>query len=91
MNPVLDDLSDRLAAAAERHGGRRPAPRLTPDEARELLELARVVAHSSERRFAPLATYLAGCAAGRLASTEDAAVFIREVREELESEQPETV
>lgn len=87
---MLDDLGDRLAAAAERHGGRLPAPRLTPAEARELLELARVVAHSSERRFAPLATYLAGCAASRLSSTDEAATFIREVRQELESEQPET-
>ncbi len=34
--------------------------RLTEDEAEAVLDLARVVAHGSERRFAPLSTYLAG-------------------------------
>ena len=59
----------------------------------ELLELARVVAHTKERRFAPLATYTAGIAAERLreAKAEDAAAiaaYIREVREALEKEPP---
>ena len=34
--------------------------------AQELLELARVAAHTQERRFAPLASYMAGVAAERL-------------------------
>jgi len=33
---------------------------LTGQEADAVLDLARVVAHGSERRFAPLSTYLAG-------------------------------
>lgn len=33
---------------------------LTPEEVDAVLDLARVVAHGSERRFAPLSTYLAG-------------------------------
>ena len=33
---------------------------LTPEEFDAVLDLARVVAHGSERRFAPLSTYLAG-------------------------------
>ena len=33
---------------------------LTPEEIEAVLDLARVVAHGSERRFAPLSTYLAG-------------------------------
>ena len=33
---------------------------LTPEEIDAVLDLARVVAHGSERRFAPLSTYLAG-------------------------------
>ena len=33
---------------------------LTDHEVEAVLDLARVVAHGSERRFAPLSTYLAG-------------------------------
>ncbi len=33
---------------------------LGPDEVDALLDLARAVAHGTERRFAPLASYLAG-------------------------------
>lgn len=36
------------------------ALQLTPEEIEAVLDLARVVAHGSERRFAPLSTYLAG-------------------------------
>ncbi len=36
------------------------ALQLTPEEIDAVLDLARVVAHESERRFAPLSTYLAG-------------------------------
>jgi hypothetical protein len=36
------------------------ALQLTPEEIDAVLDLARVVAHGSERRFAPLSTYLAG-------------------------------
>ena len=61
--------------------------------AAEILELARVAAHTKERRFAPLASYMAGIAAERLrqakgADADDIASFIREVREELEREEP---
>jgi hypothetical protein len=34
--------------------------RLTEEEAEAVLDLARRVAHGTERRFAPLSTYLAG-------------------------------
>ncbi|HKY51588.1 MAG TPA: DUF6457 domain-containing protein, partial [Candidatus Limnocylindria bacterium] len=62
--------------------------------AAEILELARVVAHTSERRFAPLATFTAGVAAERLrvsrGSLDSAATaaYLREVREALEREAP---
>ena len=90
VNPFFDDLGARLAAAGERRGVRIEAPRLSSPVAGELLELARVAAHTQERRFAPLASYLAGVVAERLAAaggpTEPEAVagLIREVREELE-------
>jgi len=91
MNQFFESLGRRWAKAAERRGVKIEEPTLDPKVAEELLELARVVAHTTERRFAPLASYTAGIAAERLreAKAEDAeaiAAFIREVREELERE-----
>jgi len=67
-------------------------PELSAPVADELLELARVVAHGKERRFAPLATYTAGVAAERMraegADEARIAATIREVREALERESP---
>jgi hypothetical protein len=60
----------------------------------ELLELARVAAHTQERRFAPLTCYLAGIAAERLRTATpavddgDVANFVQEVRQKLEREVP---
>ena len=52
-----------LEEAAEKLGG---DIRLSGDEQRALLELARVAAHTSgDRRNAPLVTYLVGLARGR--------------------------
>jgi hypothetical protein len=93
MNEFFESLGRRWTKAAERRGVKIEAPALDGKVAEELLELARVVSHTKERRFAPLATYTAGLAAGRLqeAKPEDPsaiAAFIREVREELEREPP---
>ncbi len=93
MNEFFESLGRRWQKAAERRGVKIEEPRLDPKVAEELLELARVVSHTKERRFAPLATYTAGVATARLreAKAEDAeavAAFIREVREELEREAP---
>lgn len=49
----LDGVADALGVA-----------RLSPAEVEQLLDLARVVAHGTERMNAPLATFLAGKAAG---------------------------
>ncbi len=54
-----EDLERYLAALAQRAG----APAVTPQEAAAVLDLARVVAHTAERRFAPVSAYLAGLAA----------------------------
>jgi hypothetical protein len=94
VNRFFDEVGARFAAAAGRRGAAIDAPELDPAVARELLELARVAAHTGERRFAPLTTYLAGVVAERLraagapATPEAVAELIREVREELESERP---
>jgi NTP pyrophosphatase (non-canonical NTP hydrolase) len=93
MNEFFESLGRRWTKAAERRGVRIEQPTLDPKVAEELLELARAVSHTKERRFAPLATYTAGIATERLrqAKPENAdavAAFIREVREELEREPP---
>ncbi len=91
MNKFFDDLSGLWVEAAERRGAKIEPPRLDPQVAEELLELARVAAHTQERRFAPLTSYMAGVAASRLAvadSSTDIAAFVREVREKLEAAAP---
>ena len=94
MNDFFKELGERWRKAAERRGVKIEAPVLDSKVADELLQLAAVVSHSKERRFAPLATYTAGMAVERLreAKAEDAekiAEMIREVREELERKAPD--
>src|SRR5919204_391804 len=70
--------------AAQRRGAEIAPPGLDPAIAQELLELARVVAHSKERSFAPLASFTAGLATERLRIAQpdaDLTSFIREVRQ----------
>ena len=93
MNEFFESLGRLWTKAAERRGVKIEEPRLDPKVADELLQLAAVVSHTKERRFAPLATYTAGMAVERLqeAKPEDPeaiAAFIREVREALENEPP---
>lgn len=90
MNQFFEDLGTRWVAAAQRRGADMAAPALDSDVAAELLELARVTAHTQERRFAPLSCYLAGVAVERLRAAKgslddvDIARLINEVRQELE-------
>lgn len=91
MNEFFGSLAKRWTKAADRRGVKIEGPTLDPKVAEELLELARVVAHTKERRFAPLASYTAGVAIERLREAKEMdaeaiAAFIREVREELERE-----
>jgi len=93
MNEFFESLAKRWKNAAEHRGADIAEPELDPKVADEILELARVAAHTKERRFAPLASYMAGIAAERLrqakrSDAEAIAAFIREVREELEREAP---
>jgi hypothetical protein len=92
MNQFFEDLGRRWVAAAKRRGVDIDRPSLDSRVALELLELARVAAHTQERRFAPLTSYTAGVAAQRLraarADIDDAAIaeMILEVRRELEGD-----
>jgi hypothetical protein len=94
MNEFFEHLGRHWVAAAKRRDATIAAPSLDSRVALELLELARVAAHTHERRFAPLSCYLAGVAAERLRAekpgTDDAAIagLIEEVRQALEAEAP---
>jgi hypothetical protein len=92
VNPFFEDLGSRFVAAAEVRGASIEQPTLDAAVAAELLELARVAAHTQERRFAPLASFLAGVAAERLrtagakADPETLAGMIHDVWRQLEGE-----
>ena len=92
MNPFFASLGKRWAETARRRGATIEDPTLDAGVAEEILELARVVSHTVERRFAPLATFTAGVAAERLRASKgtldpDAvASYVRDVREALERE-----
>ena len=94
MNQFFEALGQDWVNAARRREAEIEKPGLDSRVALELLELARVAAHTQERRFAPLASYLAGVAAERLRAAkpglDDAAIaeFILEVRQKLEREVP---
>ena len=94
MNQFFESLGQDWVDAASRRGAEISKPALDSRIALELLELARVAAHTQERRFAPLTSYLAGVAAERLRMAkpdlDDGAVaeFILEVRQKLEREVP---
>src|SRR5438552_18419659 len=94
MNRFFDDLGERWVAAAGRRSVQIEPPTLDAELALELLELARVAARTQERRFAPLACYMAGVAAARLRTAkrgiDDAAgaAFTPHARQELETEYP---
>lgn len=92
MNQFFSSLGRRWSEAAQRRGATIDAPELDGGLAEEILELARVVSHTQERRFAPLATFTAGVAAERLRASKGtldpgaATDYVREVREALERE-----
>ena len=94
MNRFFEELGERWVAAGERRSAHIEAPRLDSKVALELLELARVAAHTQERRFAPLACFTAGIAAERLRAAKvsiddsEVAAYILEVRQELEKDSP---
>ncbi|HEV2032853.1 MAG TPA: DUF6457 domain-containing protein [Candidatus Dormibacteraeota bacterium] len=96
MNRFFEAQGKRWVAAAHRRGARIDEPSLDPRVALELLELARVAAHTQERRFAPLSCFMAGIAAERLRAAKpdiddkSLATYIQEVRQELEAEAPAT-
>lgn len=61
MTSATDDWLARYGAALEERLGRaEPGLHLAPEAGARILDLARVVAHGTERKNAPLASFLAG-------------------------------
>ena len=86
MNPFFEELGDELVTVAHEHGAEIERPALDAELAEELLGLASVVAHSRERRFAPLACYLAGVAAAQVEGN-NVLELVRTVRKRLEPQE----
>jgi len=87
MNPFFDELGALLSDTAHRRGTHIERPTLDAQAAEALLDLARVVSHTRERKFAPLACYMAGLAiaeARAAGATFDIAAYVKEVRVALE-------
>jgi len=89
MNDWFEALGRRFADAAQERGAKIVPPEVDPLLADQILELARVAAHTKERRFAPLASFMAGVAVERLRqagslSTAEEAAYLRSIRERLE-------
>jgi hypothetical protein len=90
MNAFFEELGRQLAVGAKDRGVEIAPPEIDSQVAFELLELARVAAHTQERRFAPLACFLAGVASERLRAgrpgltSTEVATYVNEVRLSLE-------
>ena len=86
MNEFFDELGTLFVNASRKRGATIDKPMLDPKTSDALLELAKVVSHTRERMFAPLACYMAGLAtASAEAKTKiDIADFVKEVRVALE-------
>jgi hypothetical protein len=91
MNEYFSMFGARLARIAQAHGAEIEPPTIGSGAAAEVLELAGTVAHNSERKFAPLASFLTGmavgrlAAAGRLASDAEIAAFVGRLRKDLDA------
>jgi hypothetical protein len=79
------DTVSLAAWLAELHRimGAEAGPSISEEEQTALLDIARMAAHGSERIAAPLSTFLAGVAFGRLPPVERAAA-LRALTERLE-------
>jgi hypothetical protein len=66
MNPFFHQLGAMLVEESNARGAGIGSPPLDDATAKELLDFARVVAHSRERRFAPLACYMVGIAIAQM-------------------------
>lgn len=89
MNVWFDDFAARCVQIAAGHGATIDPPKLEEAVAHEVLDLTRVVAHTSERQYAPLAAFVAGQAIARMLASNpslvpaDLVAFIGELKHEV--------
>ncbi len=92
MHEYFSDLALRLNRLTQARGLETEFPAIQPGVAAEVLALAGTVAHTSERKFAPIASFAAGIAVGRLtdagllSSEQDVVEFISQLRKDLEGD-----
>ena len=101
MHEYFSDLALLLNRLTRARGLETEFPAIRSGVAAEVLALAGTVAHTSERKFAPIASFETGIAlgklmhAGLLSSEQDVVEFIGELRRELEGDKrdhdPETI
>jgi hypothetical protein len=90
MDIYFKGFGARLSELTRARGVAVDLPNIKPSLAHEVLDLAGAVAHTQERQFAPLASFLAGVAvgtlrsAGELGADREVATFIATLRRHLE-------
>jgi len=87
MNPFFDEIGVLFVDEAKKRGVTIQTPKLDSKASSALLDLAKVVSHSRERMFAPLACYLAGIAGANAQAQQpnfDIAEYVKEIRNALE-------
>lgn len=91
LDRYLEGFNARVVRLARERGVEIVPQTLDPQLVAEVLELAGAVAHSSERKFAPLASFVTGVAVGRLqaagalAADQDVSAFVAVLRKELDT------
>ena len=81
----------RLGRLMQAHGLDAESPGIASVVAAEILTLAGAVAHTSERKYAPIASFLAGVAVGRLSAagllstSDEVAEFLADLRKEVDA------
>lgn len=91
LEQYMDGFNARLVRLAGERGVKIPPQNMDSRLVAEILELAGVVAHSGERKFAPLASFVAGVAAGRLQAAgvlgadQDVSAFVAALGKELDT------
>jgi hypothetical protein len=94
MQEYFSDLGLRLRRLMKAHGLESEAPVIESGAAVEILALAGSVAHTSDRKFAPIAAFAAGIAVGKLktagllSSDGEVAGFAAELRRQLDRPEP---
>ncbi len=89
ISEYFSAFGERLARLARAQGVEIETPTIDSHVAAEVLELAGAVARSSERKFAPLASFLTGVAvgslrsAGQLQTDREVVAFVAELRQNL--------